>query len=115
MRWFNKILAWLYPQFFSEYQIYCPICTGCGEDGCCRALICEQHIVRRHKKYFDFDKPDGEEEYTVEEVSTIVYRGHGFWVDDESVGWGRRGFVELGADGGNRRYLFNARFNAARP
>ena len=22
---------------------YCPICTGCGEEGCCSATICEQH------------------------------------------------------------------------
>ena len=22
---------------------YCPICGGCGEDGCCSALNCQQH------------------------------------------------------------------------
>ena len=24
-----------------EYNPYCKVCTGCGEDGCCSALICE--------------------------------------------------------------------------
>ena len=26
-----------------NYSPYCPICTGCGEDGCCSALCCQQH------------------------------------------------------------------------
>lgn len=26
-----------------EYNPYCPICSACGEDGCCSALACEQH------------------------------------------------------------------------
>jgi hypothetical protein len=25
-----------------NYSPYCPVCTGCGEDGCCSALHCEQ-------------------------------------------------------------------------
>lgn len=27
----------------SKYDPYCPICSACGEDGCCSALVCEQH------------------------------------------------------------------------
>lgn len=27
----------------SDYSPYCPICTGCGEDGCCAATCCQQH------------------------------------------------------------------------
>jgi len=26
-----------------EYSPYCPICEGCGEDGCCSAMHCQQH------------------------------------------------------------------------
>ena len=22
---------------------YCPICSGCGEDGCCKATMCKMH------------------------------------------------------------------------
>jgi hypothetical protein len=25
-----------------EYTPYCPICTGCGEEGCCSPLHCKQ-------------------------------------------------------------------------
>jgi hypothetical protein len=25
-----------------DYSPYCPICSGCGEDGCCPATVCEQ-------------------------------------------------------------------------
>lgn len=28
---------------WEKYSPYCPICSGCGEDGCCRATICQQH------------------------------------------------------------------------
>lgn len=26
-----------------DYSPYCPICEGCGEDGCCSAISCKQH------------------------------------------------------------------------
>lgn len=26
-----------------KYSPYCKICSGCGEDGCCHATICQQH------------------------------------------------------------------------
>ena len=26
-----------------NYSPYCPICSACGEDGCCSALSCKQH------------------------------------------------------------------------
>jgi hypothetical protein len=25
-----------------DYSPYCPICTGCGEEGCCSPLHCKQ-------------------------------------------------------------------------
>jgi hypothetical protein len=25
-----------------DYSTYCPVCSGCGEDGCCPATMCEQ-------------------------------------------------------------------------
>lgn len=25
-----------------DYNPYCPVCSGCGEDGCCSATICQQ-------------------------------------------------------------------------
>jgi len=29
-------------QTLNEFQSpYCPVCSGCGEDGCCRATICQ--------------------------------------------------------------------------
>ena len=27
----------------NNYSPYCPVCDGCGEDGCCSAMCCEQH------------------------------------------------------------------------
>ena len=26
-----------------DWSPYCPICDGCGEDGCCPATHCRQH------------------------------------------------------------------------
>lgn len=31
-----------YMESNEDYSPYCPICSGCGEDGCCSALMCEQ-------------------------------------------------------------------------
>lgn len=25
----------------NKYNPYCPVCSGCGEDGCCPATICK--------------------------------------------------------------------------
>lgn len=25
-----------------HYNPYCPVCSGCGEDGCCPATFCQQ-------------------------------------------------------------------------
>lgn len=25
-----------------DYSPYCPVCSGCGEEGCCSATLCEQ-------------------------------------------------------------------------
>jgi len=26
-----------------SYSPYCPICSSCGEEGCCSPIMCEQH------------------------------------------------------------------------
>lgn len=26
----------------NKYDPYCPVCSGCGEEGCCSPLICKQ-------------------------------------------------------------------------
>jgi len=26
----------------NKYDPYCPVCSGCGEEGCCSPLMCEQ-------------------------------------------------------------------------
>jgi len=26
----------------NEYSPYCPVCSGCGEEGCCSPMICQQ-------------------------------------------------------------------------
>ena len=49
--------------------------------------IYEGDIVKEVRRYFDWDKPDGEEEYFKENYSYIHYLGHSFWVKDESFGW----------------------------
>ena len=28
----------------NKYDPYCPICSGCGEDGCCQASICKMDV-----------------------------------------------------------------------
>ncbi len=48
--------------------------------------IYEGDIVKRLARKFDFDKTD-EETYYEEEVSFIIYRANGFWVNTEDFGW----------------------------
>jgi hypothetical protein len=31
-----------------EYSPYCPVCSGCGEDGCCSAVNCKQDPEGHH-------------------------------------------------------------------
>ena len=31
-----------------EAEIYCKICDSCGEDGCCSAIICQQHQLGKY-------------------------------------------------------------------
>lgn len=50
-------------------------------------LIYNGDVVKRMATKYDFDKPDGEETYYVEEVSIIEWRQNGFWVKDEGFGW----------------------------
>lgn len=26
----------------NQYDSYCPVCSGCGEEGCCPPLVCKQ-------------------------------------------------------------------------
>ena len=49
--------------------------------------IYEGDTVKRKKRYYDWDKPEGEEEYFVVETSSIEYRDNGFWIKDEDFGW----------------------------
>ena len=35
-----------------DYDPYCKICGGCGEDGCCSALMCKQHPDGRYCKTY---------------------------------------------------------------
>ena len=35
-----------------DYDPYCEICGGCGEDGCCSALRCKQHPDGRYCKTY---------------------------------------------------------------
>ena len=49
--------------------------------------IYEGDIVKWIKTCYDFDKSDGEEAFEKIFISQIVYRGHGFWVEDERFGW----------------------------
>lgn len=30
-------------ELLKDYSPYCPVCSGCGEDGCCSAVNCKQH------------------------------------------------------------------------
>lgn len=49
--------------------------------------IYEGDIVKRDAEKFDWEKPEGQERYFLEEVSVVEYRNHGFWVRDENFGW----------------------------
>lgn len=49
--------------------------------------IFEGDIVKRTDTRYDYDKPDGEQFFEVEEVSFIEYFGHGFWVKAEFFGY----------------------------
>jgi hypothetical protein len=31
------------PENWDRYSPYCPVCSGCGEDGCCSAMVCKQN------------------------------------------------------------------------
>lgn len=44
-------------------------------------------IVKEIVTRYDFDKPDGEDEYEEVRISTVEYTGHGFWIKDEYFGW----------------------------
>jgi len=49
--------------------------------------IYEGDIVRWMSTKYDWDKPDGEEMYLKENISFIVYKDNGFWVNIEDFGW----------------------------
>jgi hypothetical protein len=42
----------------NKYEPYCPVCSGCGEEGCCSPLICDQspdgHYCGSYLKYLKF-------------------------------------------------------------
>ena len=35
-----------------EYNPYCLVCEGCGEEGCCSPLNCDQHIDGKYCKAY---------------------------------------------------------------
>ena len=49
--------------------------------------IYEGDVVKRTIVKFDFELPDGETCFVSEEISVIIYRNHGFWVESESFGY----------------------------
>ena len=50
--------------------------------------IYEGDVVKWNKRCFDFDAEDERNEVKmVDVISSVVYRNHGFWVQDESFGW----------------------------
>jgi hypothetical protein len=38
----DKIIKKMEENKTEDYSPYCPVCSGCGEDGCCPATMCEQ-------------------------------------------------------------------------
>lgn len=76
-----------------NYSPYCKICTGCGEDGCCSAVHCEQHKDGRYCETYlrdlkfaylmfdsiqDFLKDDEESKKAIDEIFSknydLIYR-----------------------------------------
>jgi hypothetical protein len=54
-----------------DYNPYCPVCSACGEDGCCSALSCQQkedgHYCETYLKHLRFG-------YAMDEwVATTLY------------------------------------------
>jgi uncharacterized phage protein (TIGR01671 family) len=44
-------------------------------------------IVKWETHYYDWNKPDGEENIPITRISHIVWRNVGFWVEEEHFGW----------------------------
>jgi len=48
-------------------------------------------IVKHFRQCFDWDKPEGEEEFIREEIGVVEYSDHGFWIGscqyNEDFGW----------------------------
>jgi hypothetical protein len=40
---FGQIIAENFNELIDDDSPYCPVCSGCGEDGCCSAMNCKQH------------------------------------------------------------------------
>jgi uncharacterized phage protein (TIGR01671 family) len=49
--------------------------------------IYEGDIVKRVDTRYNFDNPDGDEVYQVEEISFVKYMDHSFWIDAEFFGY----------------------------
>jgi hypothetical protein len=66
-----------------DYNPYCKVCTGCGEDGCCSAMICQhskdgaycemylrdlKFAYLMYKDTYDFLKDDEESQKKIDEI-----------------------------------------------
>jgi hypothetical protein len=43
----------------NKYNPYCKLCSGCGEDGCCSALICKMEDGCEYKETYLNDLREG--------------------------------------------------------
>jgi hypothetical protein len=50
-------------EVLEEYSPYCPICGGCGEDGCCSATVCKQHPEGKYCETYLMDLKFGYKVY----------------------------------------------------
>ncbi len=64
----------------NKYDPYCPVCSGCGEEGCCSPLMCKQspdghycesYLQDLHFAYRMYNWIDQNIEFTPEQKEAI--------------------------------------------